>query len=296
MLHPASDGNPDVGGRAEEGGDGNVVEGAGDKVEEPLGVAGFIDDRLDPVVVDGVEGLGGVEEEEEAGELAGDAGEEEVVDVGGVGGAIATPQETLLRGVEEVDGGGHDGVGNYGGENAIVSVGDADGAGVGDEVGGFFGEKKEVGEIVVGRGGGAREEEGESVEENRTSDVGGGPPGGKRDAVWAGGSVLGVGNGGEDVVEGGVVDEGGVDLLVVRVENGGVGWMGGRRAGLPDFAPVVGSNLSHGLGGGGDVGVWGGLQALEMLVVVGEGAFDVGDGVGAFAGVSGGGGEGVEGR
>ena len=72
--------------------------------------------------------------------------------------------------------------------------------------------------------------------------------------------------------------------------------LGGEEAGLPDLAPVVSRELGHGFGGSGDGGVGGGLQALEVLVVAGEGAFDVGDGIGTFVGVGGGGGEGVEGR
>ena len=70
-----------------------------------------------------------------------------------MGGAITAPKKALLGGVEEVDGGGHDGVGNDGGEDAVVGVGNADGAGVSNKVGGLFRKKEEVGEVEVGGGG-----------------------------------------------------------------------------------------------------------------------------------------------
>jgi hypothetical protein len=293
LLDASGDGDPNVGGGAEEGGDEDVVERARDKVEYPLGVSSFRDDGFDPIMIDWVKSFSCVEEEKEASELAFDAGEEEVVDVCGVGGTVAAPEETLLGWVKEVHSGGHDGVGNDGGQNAVVSISDADGAGVGHKVCGFFREEKKMGEVEVGRGGGAGEKKRKGVEEHGAGDVGNGPPGGKGDAIWAGGGVFGVGYGGEDVVEGGAADEGEVDLLVIGVEDGRVGGVGRGGPCMPDIAPVVCGSLGHGFGVGEDIGVGGGLEAFEVLMVARESAFDVRDGVRAFGRVIGGGGEGM---
>lgn len=280
LLDTASDSNPDVRERPKEGGDGDVVERASYVVKQPTGIASLRDYCLNPIVVNGVEGPRRVEEEEVVGELVLDSREEEVVDISSVRGAVLPPKEALLAGVEEVDRGGHDGVRDDRGEDAIVGVSNTDGPGVGHKVGHFLGDEEEVGEVVARGRGTAVEEELEDREQDGARDVCDGSPGGEGDPIRARRGVLAAGDRVLNIFQGWAMDERGVNTLVVGTEEGRVRRAG--RAGLPDTAPEVRGDEGHvGMGSGQGV-IRGFLEAFEVLVIVRQGRLDISEGVEAL--------------
>ena len=92
----------------------------------------------DPVMVNRVERLGGVEEKKEAVILLGDRLIKEGVDVDDVVTPIFTCQKTLLTGRDVGTDRRHDGPCNARGQQPIISVGDGEGAGVGNQTSELF--------------------------------------------------------------------------------------------------------------------------------------------------------------
>ena len=148
------DGDETRGGPAEEGGNLDVLEGTADKVNEPVRKGGLAEDLENPRVINGVKGLGSVQKEDEPLGVVNNTLVEELVEVLNVGVATDAGQEAPLSRVNEGRDGRHDGVRNGTGEDAVVSVGDTDGTGVGDQTGLLFGKQEE--EAVIEAGGGVR--------------------------------------------------------------------------------------------------------------------------------------------
>jgi hypothetical protein len=98
-------------------------------------------------MVDRIECFGRIKKKKKVSEAAGNGRVEDVVDVGGVRGPVLAPHKPLLGGIEQLGRSRHDGVGDGGSEDAVVGVGDGDGASVGDKVCGFL--RKEEEESVV---------------------------------------------------------------------------------------------------------------------------------------------------
>ena len=108
---------------SKERGHPHVAKGTLDEKTEPGGELETCEDKMYPVVVNGVEGLSSVEEKEQAVYLLLDTLIEEGVDVGGVVDTRTTLEETLLRGVDEGQNGGHDSTSDRRSENAVIGVG-----------------------------------------------------------------------------------------------------------------------------------------------------------------------------
>ena len=170
-------------------------EGPLNNVDEPRRETDPVEDMTDPVMVNRVERLGGVEEKKEAVILLGDRLIKEGVDVDDVVPPIFTCQKTLLAGRDVGTDRRHDGTCDARGQQPIVCVGDGEGAGVGNQTSELFREEKE--EPVVKALGGvmAPEDSTKGTKEKRGGKVGGGAPGRERDTVRARGSVLRPGDG-----------------------------------------------------------------------------------------------------
>jgi len=104
------------------------VKGAANEAGKPVREGSFAKDLVDPGVVDGVEGLGSVEEEKKLLLVAFNSTVEKTVDVLDVRVAVNTDEKALLSWIEESRDSRHDSVGN--GEDTIISVSDTDRAGV----------------------------------------------------------------------------------------------------------------------------------------------------------------------
>ena len=106
----------------------------------------------DPVMVDRVERLSGVEEEEEAIVLLRDGLVKKGVDVHHVVAPMFTGQKPFLAGRDVGADGRHNAACNARSKKPVVSVGDRKGAGVGDEAGEFFWEEEEETVVKTVRG------------------------------------------------------------------------------------------------------------------------------------------------
>jgi hypothetical protein len=105
-----------------------------------------------PLVVDGVEGFGGVQEEHQVGGIFGDTLEKKLIDVDCVIHTILLPKKTLLGGLDEVRERRHEEVGDGGGQDPVISIRNADGAGIRNQAGVFFREEEEEA-VIEARGG-----------------------------------------------------------------------------------------------------------------------------------------------
>ena len=106
----------------------------------------------DPVMVDRVESLGGVEEEEEAVILLRDRLVKKGVDVDNVVATIFPCQKAFLTGRDVGADSRHDASCNARGKQPVVSVCNRKGAGVGDKACEFFGEEKKETIVETFRG------------------------------------------------------------------------------------------------------------------------------------------------
>jgi len=102
-----------------------------------------------------------------------------------VGVATDAGQEAPLRRVKEGRDGGHDGARNGTGEDAVVSVGDTDGTGVGDQTGLLLGKQEEEAVIEAGGGSEAAGEGTEDAVKDGGGEVGGSTPGGEGNTIGA---------------------------------------------------------------------------------------------------------------
>lgn len=195
-------------------------------------------------MIDRVKRFGSVEKEEELGGFFFDGVIEEGVNADDVVFTRDTGHKAFLSWVGECADGWHDAPGNSGGEEAVVGVGDADGASIGDEAGQLFGDEEQDTVVEVGGRGLTAQEGVEDVEKDRDSERKDSTPSSKGNTVRARGGVVRGFDGVFDVRNGGARAEGGVDFFViVAEEGGGGGWARGVGAALPNFTPVVRSDL-----------------------------------------------------
>lgn len=138
LFDSPENGNPVSEGAAKEGRDVDRRHGALDKILEPGGEVGFVENVTDPFVIDGVEGFGSVEKEEQLVLFFFDRFVEEVIDSHDVVSAILARQETLLARVNIVVHSWHNTVGNSGSQDPIVCVGNTEGTSVSKETSVFF--------------------------------------------------------------------------------------------------------------------------------------------------------------
>jgi len=92
-------------------------------------------------VIDGVERLGRIEQEDIFLDVISDALVEELVEVSDMGVTVDAGEEALLSGVEEAGKSGHDSAGDGTGQETVVSIGDTDRPGVGDQPVSFLGSR-----------------------------------------------------------------------------------------------------------------------------------------------------------
>ena len=111
----------------------DVIERSFDEGDKPGGEAHASEDLKGPPVVDRVEGLRRVEKKAKTLLVKLDTFEEELVYIADVIHTLLAPEETFLRRFDESSNSRHNKVGHSGGQEAVISVGDADGAGVGDQ-------------------------------------------------------------------------------------------------------------------------------------------------------------------
>ena len=111
-------------------------------------------------------------------------------------------------------------MGHGGSKEAVVGVGDADGAGVRDKTSVFFGDEKEEAVIVLRRRGLPSAERRDDSKKEGGSKIGRGTPSSEGDPVGTRARIVGVLDGGEDGLEGGGRNEEGVNKLRVGSQEG----------------------------------------------------------------------------
>src|SRR5947209_7550783 len=134
LLDSPLNGNKTRGRTTEERGHFDVMKGTANEVAQPDGELGFLQDLENPPMVNGIEGLGGIEQENVPLGVGGNPLIEELVEVLRVGVAVNAGKEAPLGRIEE--GGNSRHSASHGtSQETVVSVGDADRAGVGDQTG-----------------------------------------------------------------------------------------------------------------------------------------------------------------
>ena len=118
-----------VGDGAEDGKDNNVVEKADNNIDDPVGELGVPEDVDDELMVKGVEGFPGIEEKDEVLLATVQAGVVILREDLDVGGANTAWDKTPLGSLDEVLEGRDKDVGGDTGNQAVVGVGNRDGAG-----------------------------------------------------------------------------------------------------------------------------------------------------------------------
>jgi len=134
-------------------------------------------------VVDGVEGLGSVQQKDKPLRVVDHALEEELVNVLDVGVTTDTGKEAALGWVKKSGDCRHNGPGNGAGQEAIIGIGHTDRASVRDETRVLLGEQEEEPVIEAGWRGKTTEKGIENAREDLGREIGGGTPGGKGDAI-----------------------------------------------------------------------------------------------------------------
>ena len=152
MLNPPSDVNPVRKLPTKKGGNTDRGKRSFNEVPEPEWEAGNDKNMGNPVMVNGVKGLGCVKEEEKLVLFRLDSFIKVRVNVNNVIGTLLAGQKTFLGGVNEMINGWHDASGHAGGKDPVVRVGDAEGAGVGKKAGELFGEEEEKTMVKAFRG------------------------------------------------------------------------------------------------------------------------------------------------
>ena len=200
LLDSSLDVNPIQEGAAKTRRDFDVIQGSFDEGDKPTGEPHAREDLKGPLVVNRVKGLRGVKEEAETLFVELDSIEEKLVNIADVVHAILAPKKTLLRGFDESSDGRHNQVGHSGGQETVVSVGDANGAGVRDQTSELLRDEEKDPMIEPRRRRVAGAHGLEHVREEGASKHGVGPPSSKRDAVRTRGGVVGAFDGGHHSV------------------------------------------------------------------------------------------------
>ena len=135
------------------------MESTANEVAQPDGELGFLQDLENPPMVDGIEGLGGIEQENVPLGVGGNPLIEELVEVLCVGVAVNVGKEALLGRIEEGGNSRHNSASHGTSQETVVRVGDADRAGVGDQAGLLLWEEEQK-TVIKARGGSGALEEG----------------------------------------------------------------------------------------------------------------------------------------
>ena len=183
MLYPPLNVNPIQEGVAKARSDSDVKKRSFDEGDKPGGEAHASEDLKGPLVVDRVKGLRRVEKEAKVLLIQLDTFEEELVYIADVIHTILAPEEAFLGRFDESSNSRHNKVGHSRGQEAVIGVGDADGAGVGDQPRRLLRDEEKDPMVEPRRRRAASANGLEHGREEGAGDFSVGPPSGKRDTI-----------------------------------------------------------------------------------------------------------------
>jgi len=154
-----------------------------------------------PVVVDRVEGLSRIKEKKEFILFRLDSVIKKGVNVNDMLRALKASEKTFLRGVNKLGNRWHDTTCHTGSEDPVIRIGNTKGTSVGNKTGELFREEEKETVVEAFRREVALEDGAKNLPENTSGEVGGGTPSSKRDTIRAGGGVVRVLNGANNIVQ-----------------------------------------------------------------------------------------------